>query len=413
MMFEYFDSLYNNIEKTILEKPDSPNARKKYALEITRLGKELYSGENKIAWCGPIAPFDLLRAMGITSCFVEFIGGTLATLGNIGDFLEESEKAGYSPDTCGFHRSVIGAVMKGIMPEPEILIGTTCPCTGGVSIIEKLAKNFNKDMFLLHIPQTHSDKNIKYMADQLRDMMDFISSHTGDELDPARLREVIEKTNKLREHMARVFKLAQNVPSPTNGRDLKNIGIVLPLFLGTDGGIDVAKSYADEFSLRNQAAKGSDNEKLRLMWVQNRIQFSHPFDKMLKEEYGAVIVIDELNDIYWDPIDPDDPYEDIAKRLIDNPLNGDVSRRTDHLKKLAEDYRIDGAINPCHWGCRQGTGSRSIIEESFKAIDIPVLNLEVDCVDNRNFAEGQLRTRIEAFIEMLETKPSRWDNKRE
>jgi benzoyl-CoA reductase/2-hydroxyglutaryl-CoA dehydratase subunit BcrC/BadD/HgdB len=33
------------------------------------------------------------------------------------------------------------------------------------------------------------------------------------------------------------------------------------------------------------------------------------------------------------------------------------------------------------------------------------LNLEVDCVDKRNFAEGQLRTRVEAFIEMLESRP--------
>jgi benzoyl-CoA reductase/2-hydroxyglutaryl-CoA dehydratase subunit BcrC/BadD/HgdB len=35
-----------------------------------------------------------------------------------------------------------------------------------------------------------------------------------------------------------------------------------------------------------------------------------------------------------------------------------------------------------------------------------VVNLEVDCVDTRNFAEGQLRTRLEAFMEMLRTNPA-------
>ncbi len=30
-----------------------------------------------------------------------------------------------------------------------------------------------------------------------------------------------------------------------------------------------------------------------------------------------------------------------------------------------------------------------------------VLNLEVDCIDQRNFSEGQLKTRLEAFVEML------------
>jgi benzoyl-CoA reductase/2-hydroxyglutaryl-CoA dehydratase subunit BcrC/BadD/HgdB len=32
---------------------------------------------------------------------------------------------------------------------------------------------------------------------------------------------------------------------------------------------------------------------------------------------------------------------------------------------------------------------------------VPVLNLEVDCIDERNFALGQLRTRVEAFVELL------------
>jgi benzoyl-CoA reductase/2-hydroxyglutaryl-CoA dehydratase subunit BcrC/BadD/HgdB len=39
-------------------------------------------------------------------------------------------------------------------------------------------------------------------------------------------------------------------------------------------------------------------------------------------------------------------------------------------------------------------------------VGIPVVNLEVDCVDTRNFAEGQLKTRLEAFMEMLRSNPS-------
>ena len=46
--------------------------------------------------------------------------------------------------------------------------------------------------------------------------------------------------------------------------------------------------------------------------------------------------------------------------------------------------------------------------EGLKEIDVPVLNLEVDVIDTRNFSEGQLRTRLEAFIEMLENRPSPW-----
>ncbi len=408
-MHKYFNDLQSGIEKKISENPDNYNSRKKYALEIARLGKELYSKDNKIAWCGPVAPFDLLRAHGITSCFVEFIGATLASMGDVAGFLEESEKTGFSTDSCGFHRSIIGAVMKGIMPEPEFLIGTTCPCSGGVSIMERLAKIFNKDLFLLHVPQYLTDENTQYLAGQLRDMMDFISSHTGNPLDKDRLRIIIEKANKTRDLTVELFKLAQRVPSPTNGRDMKNLGLVLPLFWGTDRATELIQSFVNEFSQRIESSKELENEKARLMWIQNRIQFNHPLEKALKYEYGAIIVVDELNDIWWDPIDPDDPYTGIAKRIIGSPLNGETNNRIDHLKALAKSYKIDGAINPCHWGCRQGTGARGLVEDGLKTIDVPVLNLEVDCVDNRNFAEGQLRTRIEAFIEMLENKPSPWE----
>jgi benzoyl-CoA reductase/2-hydroxyglutaryl-CoA dehydratase subunit BcrC/BadD/HgdB len=119
-----------------------------------------------------------------------------------------------------------------------------------------------------------------------------------------------------------------------------------------------------------------------------------------------------LNDITWDPIDLDDPFRGIAKRIVSIPFNGTLQRRMDYLKKLANRYRINGAINPCHWGCRQGTGGRGLISEGLKKIGIPVLNLEVDVIDSRNFADGQLKTRIEAYMEMLNGYPKPWETKR-
>jgi benzoyl-CoA reductase/2-hydroxyglutaryl-CoA dehydratase subunit BcrC/BadD/HgdB len=184
---------------------------------------------------------------------------------------------------------------------------------------------------------------------------------------------------------------------------------VVALLLGTEAGVDVAQALRDEFLTKvNNNESGIDGERIRLMWIQNRIQFKNPLIHLLENEYKAVVISDELNSITWDPIDPDDPYPGLARRSISIPLNGDVNRRVNHLKQLAKDYKIDGAINPCHWGCRQGTGARGLISEGLKDVGVPVLNLETDCVDSRNFSEGQLRTRLEAFTEMLENRPSPW-----
>ncbi len=410
MMQQYFTDLVNGIETSLKEAPERVSPRKRYALEIARLGTRLYSGDNRVAWCGVAAPFDVLNAMGVTSCFVEFIGAMLASTGAIGPMLEEAEHAGYASDTCGYHRSVIGAARKGLMPVPDFLIATTCPCSGGLATIENLSRFFQKDLFVLQIPQDDSDKNVQYLAEQIKDMVAFVEDHTGETLDPERLGRAIENTNRAREIMEDAYRFARTVPSPANGRDLSNFGVVMALFLGTEAAVEVAEAYLEAYREKvREGTAGVAGERTRLMWIQNRIQFKQPLVQMLEEEYKTSVVIDELNDITWDPIDPDDPFTGLARRAISIPLNGDVDRRVRHLKKLAGDYRIHGAINPCHWGCRQGTGARGLIQEGLKEIGVPVLNMEVDCVDSRNFAEGQLKTRLQAFLEMVQSQTSPWN----
>ncbi len=404
-MYQYFKDLAAGIEARILEDPLLPNPRKKFALETARLGSRLYSGDNTVAWCGITVPFDLLNAMGITSCFVEFVGAVLAATGMADPFLQEAEQAGFAGDTCGYHRSVIGAARKNVMPEPDFLIASTCPCSGGVAVMENLAQLFDKALFVLNVPQENSEQSVAYLAGQIRDMVEFVTRHTGDSLEKHKLHQAVENTNRTRKIMEDIYQLARHVPSPTDGRLLTNFGLVMPLFLGTEAAVEIAQAYKDEFTARlDHGIQGVPAEKLRLLWIQNRIQFKNPLVEMLEKEYQANIVADELNDIYWDPIDPADPYSGMARRAIAIPLNGTLQGRIEHLQKLARAYKLDGAINPCHWGCRQGTGGRGLISEGLKEIGVPVLNLEVDCVDKRNFAEGQLRTRIEAFIEMLENK---------
>jgi benzoyl-CoA reductase/2-hydroxyglutaryl-CoA dehydratase subunit BcrC/BadD/HgdB len=271
-----------------------------------------------------------------------------------------------------------------------------------VAVLENLAGRYGKNMFTLHIPQDESGNHVKNLAGQIRDLSKFVERETGCAADPEKLRKAVENTNDIRRIMAEIYDLARTVPTPLNSRDLANFGIVMALFLGTDAGVSVAEAFRED--LRNRVDRGESGvpgEKFRLLWIQNRIQFKHPLETLLAEDYKAVVAVDELNDITWEPIDPDDMFGGMARRSISIPFNGTLEKRVDHLRKLALDYKIDGAINPCNWGCRQGAGARGLIEKGLKDIGVPVLNLEVDCVDSRKFTEGQFRTRIEAFMEMM------------
>jgi benzoyl-CoA reductase/2-hydroxyglutaryl-CoA dehydratase subunit BcrC/BadD/HgdB len=406
MMKEYFENIIRGIEERIREDPENAGARMKYALEVSRLGSRLYGGEGRVAWCGVLAPFDLLSAFGITSCYVEFVGASLASSGMAGPMLEAAEHDGYSPDACGYHRAVIGAASQGLLPAPDLLIATSCPCVAGVATMENLAHQFKKDLFILHIPQVENDANIQYLADQIEEMVKFVAERTGQNPSAARIAEAITMSNTTRDLMVDIFRLARHIPTPIRTKDLRDFGIVMPLLSGTQAAVDLAEAFRDQLSDRVETGKGGiADERIRLLWIQNRIQFKNPLEKFLEEEHKAVIVIDELNSITWEPIDPMNPFPGIARRMISSPFAGNIEARCDHLKKLALEYKVDGVVNPCHWGCRQGTGARGLFADSFRQIDLPVLNLEVDCIDVRNFSEGQLKTRLGAFCEMLSQRP--------
>ncbi len=403
MILPYIKELAAGIEASLRSDPNQDSARKRFTLEIARLGIRLFSGEERVAWCGVFAPFDLLTAVGVTSCFAEFVGGWLATIGAVQPMLEKAEQAGYSTDSCSYHRGVIGAALEGMMPEPDFLIATSTPCSGGMATTENLSRHFSKDLFTIHIPRDDGPEGVKYLADQYRAMVDFVTAQIGQPMDAARLRQAMEKTNRARALLDEAYALAQAVPTPARRRDMSNLGIVLPLLFGSEAGIEVARAYRDEFARKVKAKiAGVPGERIRLMWLQNRIQFSNPLEQWLEEEHKAVLVFDELNQICWDPIDLEDPYIGLARRALSIPLGGPIERRIRNLQQHARAYRVDGAINPCHWGCRQGTGGRGLVERGLKEVGVPVLNLEVDCVDPRHFSEGQLRTRLEAFIEMIE-----------
>lgn len=402
MMKQYFDDMVAGIARKIKDDPNSRSPRKVYALEVARLGSRLYAGDDGVAWCGVTAPFDLLNAMGVTSCFVEFIGAMLAATGMADAYIDEAAHAGYAGDTCTYHRSVIGAMRMGLMPEPDFLIATSVPCTGGMAVMETIARHFKKDLFVLNVPQRETDESVNYLADQIRAMVSFVEDHTGRSLDPEKLQQAVDHTNEARALCEEAYFLARAVPSPADGRVLSNFGVVMALLMGTGAGVEVARTYRDRFKEMVDSGQGGiADEKLRILWIQNRIQFKNPLIDILEATFGASVVCEELNDITWDPIDPAAPFECMARRAISIPFNDDVNRRIAHLQKLARDYRIDGAINPCNWGCRQGTGARGLIAEGLKQIGVPVLNLEVDCIDSRNFALGQMQTRLEAFTEML------------
>ena len=70
----------------------------------------------------------------------------------------------------------------------------------------------------------------------------------------------------------------------------------------------------------------------------------------------------------------------------------------DDIVRLAREYHVDGVIDANLKFCTLYNTEKSAVAKALEAEGIPCLGLETDYTDND--AE-QLRTRIEAFVEML------------
>jgi benzoyl-CoA reductase/2-hydroxyglutaryl-CoA dehydratase subunit BcrC/BadD/HgdB len=127
------------------------------------------------------------------------------------------------------------------------------------------------------------------------------------------------------------------------------------------------------------------------------------------EELGALVVTDELctSTRYWsDPVmlDNRSPLEAISRRYLNNfpcarmvPSDG----RFDRVLQLARDYRVDGVVSQVIRYCVPYAHDLPLITERLKQTGVPTLALDVEYGTS---GSGQIRTRVQAFLEMLEAR---------
>jgi benzoyl-CoA reductase/2-hydroxyglutaryl-CoA dehydratase subunit BcrC/BadD/HgdB len=77
------------------------------------------------------------------------------------------------------------------------------------------------------------------------------------------------------------------------------------------------------------------------------------------------------------------------------------SGRFDRILQLVREYQVDGVISQIIRYCVPYAHDLPLITERLKQIGIPTLALDVEYGTS---GSGQIRTRVQAFLEMLETR---------
>ena len=96
-----------------------------------------------------------------------------------------------------------------------------------------------------------------------------------------------------------------------------------------------------------------------------------------------------------------DPYEAMAEKMVHCIYNGSVSERIQMAEKLAKLTDADGGILFAHWGCKGTIGASGLIKKALEDAGLPTMILDGDGCNPANTSDGQVSTRLQAFVEML------------
>lgn len=100
-------------------------------------------------------------------------------------------------------------------------------------------------------------------------------------------------------------------------------------------------------------------------------------------------------------MESDDLYEALAEKMVYCIYNGSVNQRIEEAKELADTVGADGAVLFAHWGCKNTIGASSLIKRSLEREGLPTMVLDGDGCNPANASDGQISTRLQAFVEML------------
>ncbi|MCF0248133.1 MAG: 2-hydroxyacyl-CoA dehydratase [Synergistes sp.] len=345
-------------------------------------------------------PCELLYAMGIHPNVSEAVSGSINAFEAEKYFVEYAENAGISETLCSYHKIMLGTVLSGVLPKPAFVANVSLVCDANSLTFPMAANHWQVPHFMVDVPLDRSPEGIAYVADQLREFKDFLEDVTGKRLQDERLKESVACTGRTIEKLARAQQLKKYHYLQN---DLE--GEVFEMFashilLGTRE----IETYAD--LLCRDLERSNKTKGLRLLWMHVIPYYITPLKKLLNFNPKCQIVTSEMNFDGYVDIDPEKPYESMAKRLVLNAYNGSAVHRMESTLKMCRELDIDGVVYFCHWGCKQTAGASDYIKEALESAGYPVLILNGDGCNRNNSGEGQLMTRIEAFTEMLEKRKS-------
>ncbi|UCG84334.1 MAG: 2-hydroxyacyl-CoA dehydratase [Dehalococcoidia bacterium] len=325
--------------------------------------------------------------------------------------LEGAEKMPAANDMCTLLRLALYYLDAGVLPMPTALVSLNEPCDGVIGLHEAMRHHpewRHLPVFAPDPPYFEDERSIRYFADELKRMVEFLTKHTGRTLDINRLREVVTISNEQYSLWAEYNELRRAVPCPHS----HNIGMGCFSLLQTArcGYPENTQWYKDaiedaEMRIRENKPEVPD-QKIRLLWFDVQPTWYMSLSSWLEMEWGAVTVLTMFGYCPYTTVDTsteDSMFQGLAKRcLFDVPMIRQARGVADNfmadIARIVRDYKMDAVIWPGHMGHKDGAASGSLMRELCRDLNVPLLHIGLDLYDRRYTTIDQVKDSIAQFF---------------
>lgn len=316
-------------------------------------------------------------------------------------------------DFCTVLRLLTYYVETDKSPIPNALVALLHPCDG-TTVAHQIIKHSawsQVPIFGCDPPYWDDERAIKYYANEMRKMIDFVSEHTGKKMDIDRLREVCLESNKEYALWQEYNDLRRVVPCPhdwTLGPP-QCFAMATYYYPGLPTGTEWFKKIVANAEKRVKAGVSgvAGGERIRVLWF-DILPLLWQFDiqPWLEAEWGVNFVMNMFGYTPFTPIDTkneDTMFYDLAKRsLNDYPMIRQARGVADNflidIERIVADYKIDCVVWPGHMGHKDGSANVGMMREKCRDLGVPFLYIGLDLFDKRYTSVDEVKDKFSKFF---------------
>lgn len=315
-------------------------------------------------------------------------------------------------NTCPLIKSSFGFQYSKLCPyflTADLLVGeTTC---GGKKKMYELLNEYTPT-YTLQLPHRREDAPSRDLwSGEVRLFKDKVEKLTGREVTPEKLNAAIRLLNRKRRALQRLYEARKANPPPISGKDVLLV-MQLAFFDDAERFIEHTEKLSDELEERIRSGIGAvprDTPRVLISGTPMTIPNWKLHD--IIENNGAVVVAEEscTGTRYFENFtdEDDETIDGQLKKLSERYLHINCAcftpnaQRPEDVVRLAREYNADGVVYYVLQFCHEFNIEYTKVERALKEAGIPVIKIETDYSQSDT---GQLKTRIETFVEMLRSQ---------